>query len=253
MTSKEGSGDVFQGYSGSALRLVDGRVEKVSSCAAFVEDRSRQTALQQLSNRTRLLPSIVSVEGATMRMDFIRGSEGLTEHNAAQVGAALRSLHELRGFPYPAITGVDWLISLANDSLAQAKSPFRVSEDLQEHYPPDALILCEPQFLQTEAGQIVFIDLDEMGQGSRYQDLGFVAYLTMVNQTPELLDLFLSGYQSSSLELNAWRIRQMAGLISLAYASFADTGKRLALGLQLMHDAARHLGQVGLHRVAERA
>jgi len=249
-TANEREGDALQGYSGSALRLVDGYVEKVSSCAAFVADRDRQAALQELSRRTTLLPSIASVEGATIRMEFIRGTEGLTERNAAQVGASLRSLHELRGFPYPAITGVDWLISLANDSLAQAKSPFRVSEGLREHYPPDALILCEPQFLQTEAGEIVFIDPDEMGQGARYQDLGFVAYLAMANQTPELLPPFLSGYQSSPIELEHRRIRQMAGLIALAYATFADTTNRLALGTQLMQEAGRHLGQVGLHRAS---
>lgn len=251
MVSREQGAEVLQGYSGSTLRLVDGYVEKVSSCRAFVEDRGRQTALQELSQRTRLLPSIVSVEGAMVRMEFIHGTKGMTERNAAQVGASLRLLHGLNGFPYRAITGVDWLISLASASLAQAKSPFRVSGGLREHYPHDALIHCEPQFIQTEAGEIVFIDLEEMGQGSRYQDLGFVAYVTMLNQTSELLRPFLSGYQSSPVELDHWRIHQMAGLIAIAYASFADADRRIALGVRLVQEADRHLGQVGLCRSSE--
>ncbi len=237
---------MLQGHSGSTLRLVDGYVEKASSCAAFVEDRGRQLALQELSRSTRLLPSIVSAEGATLRMEHIRGQEGLTECNAAQVGAALRLLHTLPGFAYPAVIGGDWLISLANASLAQAQTRLRVSEGLREHFPNDALILCEPQFLQTEAGEIVFVDLEEMGHGSRYQDLGFVAYLMLLNHTPQLLVSFLSGYQSPPLELDQWRLRQMAGLIALAYASFADADARLALGVRLMQEADRHLGQAGL-------
>lgn len=242
---------MLQGYSGSTLRLAGGYVEKVSTCGAFVEDSGRQMALRELSQRTSLLPSIVSVEGATLRMEFIRGSEGLTERNAARVGAALRALHELRGFDYSAITGVDWLISLANDTLARAKIPLRVPAELQESYPHDALIHCEPQFIEAESGEIIFVDLEEMGLGSRYQDLGFVAYVTRLNQTPELFPTFLSGYQSSPLALDPWRIRQMAGLIAIAYASFADAEMRIALGIQLVQEADQHLGQAGLRRAPQ--
>lgn len=51
----------------------------------------------------------------------------------------------------------------------------------------------------------------------------------------------MRGYCLPPIALDRWRIRQMAGLIALAYSQFADTEKRLALGLDLMAEAEEHL------------
>jgi hypothetical protein len=237
---------MMQGYSGSTLRLVDGQVEKVTSDRAFAEDTGRQTALIDLSRRTTILPRIARVEGATILMEYIDGNEGLTELNAQQAGASLRLLHNLSGFTHPCLTGVDWLVLLANTNLARANSPTRVSQGLTQHFGNDALIHSEPtQFIETNDGRIVFIDIEGIGRGSRYQDLGFIEYRTRLLECPRVLASFLNGYLSDPIDLDVWRIRQMAGLIAIAYSCFADTRKRLMLGMQLMEEAERHLASDG--------
>jgi len=164
-----------QGYSGSAVRLVGDHVEKVTSDRAFTEDIERQTALIDLSRRTALVPHISQVDDARILMEFVGGNEGLTELNAEQAGASLRLLHDLDGFSHPCLTGVNWLVFLANTNLARANCSTRVASELAQHFQNDALIHSEPtQFIQTNDGRIVFIDIEGIGRGSRYQDLGFI-------------------------------------------------------------------------------
>ena len=240
-----------QGYSGSAVRLVGDHVEKVTSDRAFSEDMDRQTALIELSRRTAVLPRIAKVDGATILMEFIGGNEGLTELNAQQVGASLRLLHDLNGFTHPCLTGVDWLVLLANTNLAKANCSTRVAPELAQHFQNDALIHSEPTgFIETNDGRIVFIDIEVIGRGSRYQDLGFIEYSTRLSESPGVLASFMKGYLSSPIELNRWRMRQMAGLIAIAYSRFADTEKRRALGLELMEEAEQHLGGDALQRAS---
>ncbi len=231
-----------QGYSGSIVRLVGDQVEKVTSDCALSQDMDRQTALIDLSRRTAVLPRISKVDGATIIMEFVGGNEGLTKLNAQQAGASMRLLHDLNGFSHPCQTGVDWLVLLANTNLARANCSTRVAPGLAQHFQNDALIHSEPtQFIDTNAGRIVFIDIEGIGRGSRYQDLGFIEYSTRLSESPEVLVSFMRGYLSPPIQLDRWRMRQMAGLIALAYSRFADTEKRQALGLELMEEAEQHL------------
>jgi hypothetical protein len=241
--------EMKQGHSGSAVTLAGDHVEKVTSDRAFAEDRDRQTALIELSRRTALLPRISQVDGATILMETIGGNEGLTEHNAEQAGTSLRLLHDLNGFSYPCLTGVDWLVLLANTALARANCSTRVAPGLAQHFQNDALIHSEPtQFIEANDGRIVFIDIEGIGRGSRYQDLGFIEYSTLLSGSPGVLVSFMRGYLSPPIALDRWRMRQMAGLIAIAYSRFADTGQRRALGLGLMEEAEQHLGGDALQR-----
>jgi len=232
-----------QGYSGSAVRRVGEHVEKRTSDIAFAEDMARQKDLMALTARLPLLPRITHVDGDLIVMEFVEGVEGPTERNVFRLGESLRLLHDQNenSYPHPCHTGVDWLIDLANDNLAQSTHATRVSPEIKKHFEDDALIHSEPQFIETTDGRIVFIDIEGIGRGSRYQDLGFAAYLTRLSDRREVFAACLRGYTSRPIELDAWRIHQMAGLIALAYSGFADTEKRLALGLQLMREAGQHI------------
>jgi len=233
-----------QGYSGSAVRRVGDHVEKRTSDLAFVQDVPRQQDLIALSQRVSFLPRITHIDGDLIVIEFVEGAEGLTERNAFRLGESLRLLHDQNenSYPHPCHTGVDWLIDLANDTLAQSTRSTRISPEIKRHFQDDALIHSEPQFIDTTDGRIVFIDIEGIGRGSRYQDLGFAAYLTRLSGSHDGFASCLRGYTSNQIELDPWRIHLMAGLIAIAYAGFADTEKRLALGLQLMREAQQNLG-----------
>jgi hypothetical protein len=221
---------------------VGGQVEKLTSDRAFAEDAARQKDLINLSHRLAILPRITRVDGPLILMEFVAGTEGLTPQNAYRVGASLRLLHSQSGFTHSCLTGVDWLTDMANSNFGRAGCSTRVSTELGRHYQNDALIHAEPtQVIESNDGRIVFIDIEGIGCGSRYQDLGFIEYTTRLSESPGVLASFMKGYMSAPIELDAWRIRQMAGLIAIAYACFADVEKRLALGIQLLEEAEQHL------------
>ena len=92
------------------------------------------------------------------------------------------------------------------------------------NYPNDSLIHSEPgQFIEKEDGSIVFIDFEGIGMGSRYQDLGQIYYGAIKDDRPELYTKFIEGYQSAPVQIDLARVKQLAGIISLAYAGFGLT------------------------------
>jgi hypothetical protein len=224
-----------QGHSGSSLKRNGGLVEKLTTDRAFSSDVDRQQDLIILSGRLAVLPRIMRAEGSLIVMEFIEGKEGLTRQNAFRAGRSLRLLHEQRTFTHPCLTGVGWLIELANANLIRAGASLRISADWTKHFPNDALIHSEPtQLIETARGEIVFIDIEGVGFGSRYQDLGFIEFTAALQDDPEMLQSFIKGYESEPIALDERLRRRMAGLVALAYAGFADTEKRLAVGLRLL-------------------
>lgn len=140
---------------------------------------------------------------------------------------------------------MDWLIELANENLAQMSLSQRISPELARQYPNDALIHSEPtQLIEKKDGTIVFIDFEEIGMGSRYQDLGFIYWSTILEDQPEVYTAFIQGYQTEATPIALRRVKQLAGIISLAYVGFAlafagteEADKRLQLGLRLLEEA----------------
>lgn len=234
-----------QGYSGSTVQRKGKLVEKVSSDQTFIESPERQQDLVALSRQIPVLPRIDHIAGASIYMEYIAGKEELTKQNAQRAGKALRLLHEQRGYPHPCLTGVDWLIELANENLAQMSLSQRISTELAHQYPHDALIHSEPtQFIEKQDGSIVVIDFEGIGMGSRYQDLGFIYWRAFLEGDPERYTAFIKGYQSNSIQIELQRVKQLAGIISLAYVGFAlafagaeEAAKRLQLGLKLVEYA----------------
>ena len=224
-----------QGYSGAVLRRSGDLVEKASADRAFVASRARQRALIALSKRFAGIPRIHSVKGAVMAMDFVTGKEGLTLGNARLAGAALRTLHEQVGYAFECATGLSWLIDLANQNLRQDRHALRVDPEIEAMYPNDALIHSEPaQIIQRADGSIVFIDIEGIGMGSRFRDLGFVCYIATLRKRPRLFELFASGYGLSESDDARRKARTIAGITALAYAGFADRELRIKLGLRLL-------------------
>ena len=189
-----------------------------------------------LSRRLTLLPRIDHIESPLIFMDYIEGHEGLNEGNARLAGQALRLLHAQTDYMHPCMTGVEWLIQLANENLVQSTHGLRIDEGFARAYPPDALIHSEPvQFIQRPNGDIVFIDIEGIGMGSRYQDLGYVYYRSLIESKPEIYAHFIPGYISAEAEIERQRVLEMAGVIALAYSGFADFDARIDLGIHLLN------------------
>ncbi len=234
-----------QGYSGSGVQRKGRLVEKVSSDQAFIESEARQIDLAALSRSLAILPDIDRIESPSIFMEFVEGREGLTLRNAPQAGKALRLLHEQAEYPHPCMTGLHWLIDLANENLALIHHDRRIPLELAKEYPPDTLIHSEPvQLIEKKDGSVVFIDFEGMGMGSRYQDLGFVYWHALKGSQPEIYDAFMRGYLSDGLEVEPGRVKQAAGIISLAYVGFAlayagpeEADRRTQLGLRWIEEA----------------
>lgn len=225
-----------QGYSGSTVRRVGQLVEKASSDAEFISNDDRQRDLLALSRRLAILPRIDRIESPRIYMDYIEGHEGLNQGNACLAGQALRLLHAQTDYMHPCMTGVEWLIQLANENLMQSTHSLRIDEGFVRAYPTDALIHSEPvQFVQRASGAIVFIDIEGIGMGSRYQDLGYVYYRSLIESKPDTYAQFASGYISDGSKIEGRRVLQMAGVIALAYAGFADFDTRINLGIHLLN------------------
>ncbi len=231
---------MLQGYSGSTLRRQGELVEKVSSDESFTGSAERQRDLIALSQHIPVIPRIARIAGPSIFMEYVDGQEDLTLRNAPRAGKALRLLHDQRGYPHLCMTGIAWLIELANNNLAEWNLQPRVSTELVREYPADALIHSEPtQLIEKQDGSIVLIDIEGMGMGSRYQDLGFVYWGMTLGGQPEVYEAFIQGYQSLSVEVELRRVKQIANLISIAYVGFAlafagreEAEKRMQWGLQ---------------------
>jgi hypothetical protein len=231
-----------QGYSGSIVQRKGKLVEKVSSDQSFIDSQERQRDLVALSQQVPILPRIDHIASPSIFMEYVDGQEGLTKQNAAQAGKALRLLHEQQSYPHACMTGLNWLIELANDNLGQMSLSQRISNEITNEYPSDTLIHSEPtQLIEKKDGKVVFIDFEGIGMGSRYQDLGFIYWRAILGDQPDLYTAFLQGYQADSICIELRRVKQLAGLISLAYVGFAlayagpaEAEKRLQLGLRLL-------------------
>jgi hypothetical protein len=225
---------MLQGHSGSTVWRNGDTVCKHSSDVSFVESPDRQRDLIALSQRLRCLPRIDSITDGMLTMAFIAGHEGLTVDNADAVGQTLRLLHRQTGYPHACTTGLDWLIDMAHMNLSHAGSD-RVLEGFADILVDDTLIHTEPvQLIETADSQIVFIDIEGMGMGSRFRDLGYVRYHTLLHSMPEAFERFVIGYGLTVPSDERLWIDRVAGLTALAYAGFADTAQRLTLGLQLL-------------------
>jgi hypothetical protein len=229
-----------QGFSGSKVQLVDNLVEKISSDDSFTSSPERQRDLLALSHKLDILPKIDHITGKSIFMEYVVGREEMTTDNALQAGKALRLLHEQTDYPHLCMTGLDWLIQLANENLAQYNGRYEDFSDFRREYPIDALIHSEPgQFIEKEDGSIVFIDIEGIGMGSRYHDLGSIYYGTMIDETPGILPAFMAGYQSTPIHIELWRVMRLAGLFSIAYAGFAEYKKRMEFGLRLLDETRK--------------
>jgi len=229
-----------QGFSGSRLRLVGNLVEKISSDDSFTSSPERQRDLLALSHKLDILPKIDHITGESIFMEYVVGREGMTTDNAFQAGKALRLLHEQTDYPHLCMTGLDWLIQLANENLAQYGGRYEEFSDFRREYPVDALIHSEPgQFIEKQDGSIVFIDIEGIGIGSRYQDLGSIYYGTMIDEQTGIFPPFMAGYQSTPIHIELWRVIRLAGLYSIAYAGFADYKKRIEFGLRLLDETRK--------------
>jgi hypothetical protein len=224
-----------QGYSGSHVRRIGNTVTKTTTDLTFLESEQRQQDLIALSQQVACLPRIHKVEQGTLYMDYVAGREGPTRNNARQAGGALRTLHDQVGYPHDCATGLWWLIELANQNLQAAGHATQIDHDIEVMYPADALIHSEPiQFVQRLDGSIVFIDIEGIGMGTRYRDLGFVYYIAALRRSMAFFDRFYEGYGATMPALELPKIRTIAGITALAYAGFADTVSRIALGLRLI-------------------
>lgn len=229
-----------QGFSGSKVQLVGNLVEKISSDESFTSSKQRQKDLSALSHKLDILPKIDHITGKSIFMEYVAGREEMTTDNALRAGKALRLLHEQTDYRHLCMTGLDWLIQLANENLAQCNGRYEDFSGFKGEYPIDALIHSEPgQFIEKEDGTIVFIDIEGIGMGSRYQDLGSIYYGTMTDENPGIFPAFMAGYQSTPIHIELWRVMRLAGLYSIAYARFAEYKKRVEFGLRLLDETRK--------------
>ena len=235
-----------QGYSGSTVQRKGNLVEKVSSDQSFIQSNERQNDLLELSRKITVLPRIDHIASPTIYMEFVEGQEGLTRPNAVKAGAALRILHGQRGYPHPCMTGLNWLVELANENLAQWNLSQRISPEVTGEYVNDALIHSEPvQLIEKKDGSVVFIDFEGIGMGSRYQDLGFIYWWAINAGQPDVYPAFIQGYQTDSVQIEQQRVKHLAGIISIAYVGFAlafaglpEAEKRMQVGLRLLEEVS---------------
>jgi hypothetical protein len=228
-----------QGYSGSALRREGNTVVKISSDADFVQSAPRQRDLMALSAGLPVLPRIHRIDPPAIYMDYVEGREGFAMDNAARAGHALWRLHAQQAYSHVCNTGMDWLLALAGPHLSHFGDRDQAGAALHAEFPLDALIHSEPQFIEKPDGSIVFIDIEGIGMGSRYQDLAH-AYFCLVNAgRADVFKPFLEGYQSAGQLVDMSRLKKLAGIIALAYATFAEPQQRVTLGLRLLQEAGQ--------------
>jgi hypothetical protein len=229
-----------QGYSGSSVQRKGNLVKKISSDQTFMQSKERQQDLTALSWNLDLLPRIDRIDRHAIYMEYVDGREGLTEHNVLRAGAALRRLHDQRGYPHECMTGVYWLIEMANENLARMGRSERIPAEIEAEYPCDALIHSEPtQLIEKNDGSIVFIDFEGIGMGSRCQDIGFIYYLMIKDEKEHVYNKWIAGYQSESIQIDFAQVKRLAGIISLAYAGFAEFDKRMNLGFRLLGETGQ--------------
>jgi hypothetical protein len=223
------------GYSGSNLQLQNGVVRKRSSYLRGRPDYpARQRFFQVLSAAFPHMPDTRLLDDGILEMAYIPGQEGTQGIDFRRFGQIVRQLHELDIPAPPKDTGIHWLSDLARSNLADdTLSP--ILSQLVARLPDDAVVHGEiTQVIADPKGNLYIIDWDECGLGSKYHDLGFVYYtLTLDGRVDECFAPFLDGYGASGLDTSL--IPQVAGLIALAYAGFADREHRLHIGHSLWH------------------
>jgi aminoglycoside phosphotransferase len=129
-------------------------------------------------------------------------------------------------------TGIDWLLDLAKSNLTRLRRllPTEFAEEIRA-LPRDTIVHGDPTNVITDLdADLYFIDWDECGLSSRYQDLGHV-YRYLPTENPAQYDAFLVGYDDSTVDMAM--VRKVAGLGSLAAARWADFDLRIGLGLKL--------------------
>jgi len=87
-----------------------------------------------------------------------------------------------------------------------------------------------------ENGNLVILDWDECGIGNRYQDLGF-GYYTIFKKglAPSCYDTFIESYADDSVDESV--VKSVAGLVSLAYASYYDFDRSMEFGKNLLTES----------------
>ena len=222
-----------QGYSGSQATRKRDLVVKKTSDVGFARDPDRQRTLKRLSGELEVLPTISDIKGDELIMEYIPGEEGLSTGNVESVGEALRYLHGQTGYPFPVSTGTGWLRELASQALSDRSIEPELLPDLTPDPGDNRLIHTEPvQVITKGNGTVVFIDIEGIGMGSRYQDLGFIYYSAALKENPALFELALSGYGSDGVDMK--KVNLFAGVIALAYSTFAESTRRIDLGLRLL-------------------
>lgn len=229
----EQTGDFLtQGFSGSQVTRDSEFLIKHTSDEDFSKSRKRQIALMRLAGRLGILPAIYEIKGSRIKMEFISGPEGITVKNAFQTGLNLRILHAQTAYPFPVSTGTEWLCEKAVRAFP-AKAKDITAAGLEPFDNDLVLIHGEPTQIRIRPnGEVVFIDIEGIGMGSKYHDLGFVYYIASLDGEPDIFSNLIEGYGKDGVNIS--KVMRFAGIISLAYSTFADSERRIELGCALL-------------------
>jgi hypothetical protein len=221
-----------QGFSGSQVTRNGEFLIKLTSDEYFSKSKERQNALMALTKQLSILPTIYEINESQIKMEFISGFEGITVENALQTGLNLKLLHTQTCYPFPISTGTEWLREKAIQA-APIKAKDTSAIDFKTFESNLVLIHGEPtQVINRPNGEVVFIDIEGIGMGSRYHDLGFVYYNASLGGEMSIFSNLIEGYGKDGIDIS--KVMQFAGLISLAYSTFADSEKRIELGCALL-------------------
>jgi len=229
----------LSGHSGSKLDLRGGWVWKHSSYLARCSEkdyRLRVTFLLSLNDLFPHMPRLNFLDHREMAIKFIAGWEGIEGLDFSRFGRVVRKLHSLEITGPPKDTGIDWLLTLADENLSRVGGKLdEPTLKLFDAFAEETVVHGEiTQVITRPDGSLYILDWDECGMGSRYQDLGFVYYqLLDYGLGLDLFQDFMDGYADESVDGSL--VQATAGLIALAYARFYDFERRIALGRRLLH------------------
>ena len=229
------------GFSGSNVERLNGIVRKQSSYLKDCPDYpARRKFLATLSDAFPYMPRMRLFDDGIIEMDFITGHEGIQGIDFRRYGQIVRELHTLQ-LPAPAKdTGIEWLIDLAQENFKKNGQTdidhlFQIFQGLTAKHIVHGEIT---QVITDPDQNIYIIDWDECGLGNRYQDLGFIYYRLILEDSPETyFDSFLDGYGRQTVDMAF--VTKMAGLIAVAYSGFYDFDRRIKLGNELLLDVPK--------------
>jgi len=228
----------LSGHSGSKLDLHDGWVWKRSSILTRCSEKDyqfRAAFLLSLNDIFPHMPRMNFLDHRVMAIKFIAGWEGIKGLDFSKFGRVVGKLHNLEITGPPKDTGINWLLTLADENLT------RVGEKLDEStlklfdaFAEETVVHGEiTQVITRPDGSLYILDWDECGMGSRYQDLGFIYYqLLECGLGLDLFQDFMNGYADESVDDSL--VQATAGVIALAYARFHNFERRIALGRGLL-------------------